>query len=317
MKQHYVPRCYLNGFSDENSFLYAANLKLIEKGYDAKPKQKNISSLCILDDYYNLLKKYNSKTFRFNHYEELYVESNILGKSETKYKEIRDRLISGINVKNEDFDYFANFIIQLKLRNIYWYENVLKKKSKQWITESMTDTLDKMQEKGLYNHIPKGIKQLIINDTKLQNITDEDFPKKMQLHSLIERQDLNNPHNMLIRTALLSASWTIWELPETSSHFFITSDNPGYSIGTSGEPENTKFKDKFTFYLPLASRHCLVISDIESSYKPPVLTKRRIPEETARVMNFYTCHVINERVFSIRKNELEVLNNFFKSMAKV
>jgi Protein of unknown function (DUF4238) len=317
MRQHYVPRCYLKGFSDENGFLFSVNLKVIGKNYKEKPKQKNISSICFLDDHYNIFNEYDSTIFRFNQYDELYLESTVFGKTESKYKEIRDRILLGNNVTSEDINYFADFIVQLKLRNKFWYENILKKNSKEWIQNSMNNILQEMEEKGLFSHIPKGIKQLKINEIKLKNILDEDFPKKIQLHSLIERHNPNNPHNIIIRKALLLASWVIWEVPETSKHFFITSDNPGYSIGISGEPENTRFKDKFTFYLPLTSRHCLVITDDEKCNRLPTISKYLVSENTVRVMNLHTCHIINERILGERKNEFEELNNFLKTFSRL
>ncbi len=89
MKQHFVPRCYLRGFSNSEDFLFTVNLKYIKNGIE-KPSLKHINDICFLKDHYNVLKEYDSSTFRVSQFDELFVERDILVAIENKYQEIID-----------------------------------------------------------------------------------------------------------------------------------------------------------------------------------------------------------------------------------
>jgi hypothetical protein len=58
----------------------------------------------------------------------------------------------------------------------------------------------------------------------------------------------------------------VYEAPENGP-FFITSDNPGYSLkGNDGLTYNTNFSDPYMFFFPISFRYCLVISSEQKDF---------------------------------------------------
>ncbi len=162
----------------------------------------------------------------------------------------------------EDAVDLADFIIQLKLRNPFWLRETLEKK-KDTIIDSAVDKIEanKFENNTRFQHIPSEIKQAITDYYRIKNKSNSMFSKQMQLFGLIQRIENKEKKNDDYRIALVDCEWMIYEAP-SEGPFFITSDNPGYSLkGDDGLVYNTNFAAPFMFFFPISPKLCLVVSD--------------------------------------------------------
>lgn len=262
-KHHYVPQCYLKNFTFD-SRLYVLDVRKVQKGYRQLPTLRHTASICYFPNYYTIEENMGNNEFRLNAYDALFIERDVLSKLENKYGEIFEKFSKDIALTLQDAIDFIDFIIQLKLRNPYWMKETLEKK-KNFFIESAMDSLDleKFIDNPRFQSIPKDLKKAIAETVKDKNKLNPTFSKQMQLSSLIQRNDNIENRNEKFRLALIDCKWMIYESPQDGP-YFITSDNPGYSLKRDdGKTYNTNYSHPFMFFFPLSPKLCLVISDAQ------------------------------------------------------
>lgn len=282
-KHHFVPQCYLRNFTQENQ-LYILDVRKVQKGYKEKPIPKHTAKICYFNHYYTIEPEMGSAQFRLEAYDALYIETQVLGKLENRYGKIFDKLSTNRIISLQDAIDLTDFIIQLKLRNPYWMRETLEKKKDNFIDSAM-DSLEaeKFMNNPRFQHIPRELKLAVADGVRNDNKMNPKFGKQMQLFSLVERNLDQENRNEKFRLALIDCKWMVYEAPENGP-FFITSDNPGYSLkGNDGLTYNTNFTDPYMFFFPISFRHCLVIAsekkdlaysskDQHKSYKSGVIS---------------------------------------------
>lgn len=265
-KHHYVPQCYLKNFTYENE-LYVLDVRKVQKGYKEKPMPKHTAKICYFNNYYTIESEMGSTQFRLEAYDALYIETQVLSKLENRYGKIFEKLSTNIIISLQDAIDLTDFIIQLKLRNPYWMHETLEKKKNNFIDSAM-DSLeaDKFAKSARFQHMPLELKQAVADWIRNENKANPKFSKQMQLFSLVQRSLDQENRNEKFRVAVIDCKWMIYEAPENGP-FFITSDNPGYSLkGNDGLTYNTNFSDPYMFFFPISFRYCLVIASEQKDF---------------------------------------------------
>lgn len=289
-KHHYVPECYLDNFLREGKF-FTLDIRKVLKGFNEFPRDSNPSKICYFEDYY----KIEEGVFDQNVFNELFVELEVLKNLEDKYLGLYQKVITENQLSLDDSILIANFIVQLKLRNPYWYNNQQTKIKKEVIDSA---TLESFEFEGRFDSIPKELKQFAL-DLLLEKISNNPkFDKMFQLRTLIRRYKEQEELNNGVIKAMVNCKWNILCAPDYGP-FFITTDNPGISLGIDKLFYNTRFTGGFTFYLPLSPKYCLCITDYE---KDNVLLERK-PFKQVEKLN-----INQETVFGINDSLIQRVN---------
>lgn len=316
MNQHYVPKCYLRGFSDDCGNLSAFNLEGAKKGWQVKPYPSNIGKVCYSKDYYEIPKTDYPTTIAFDDDSEGYVESTVLGVNESVYPSLRDKFIAGDTLTLDDYIFLSDFIIQLKLRNPIWYTTI-NQRIEGWLDNAFANSMEKIEAHPRFARIPEPLRSQV-SQAVLDNFKeDPDIATKMRLHSLIERKKAGNPNNERIRTALLNSCWTMIDVADKAQFYFITSDNPGFSFDQSGQVVNNLFQGDYSFMLPLTSKHCLKISSRGTPTQKPsegylTLNRKQTTDLETLLMNIASSQIVTKLILSERDYELSYLERMMK-----
>lgn len=259
-RHHYVPQCYLKNFTVQNQ-LFVLDVRKVQKGYKEKPMPKHTAKICYFNDYYTIQPDLGDKNFRLNVDDALHIETVILSRLENRYGKIFEKISSNLVLSLEDSVDLIDFIIQLKLRNPYWMKETLEKKKDEFIDSAMSNLkAEKFDNNPRFVHLPIELKHTIADSFAEKNKTNPNFSKQMQLFSLVQRSLDQENRNEKFRVALIDCKWMVYEAPQDGP-FFITSDNPGYSLkGNDGLTYNTNFTDPYMFFFPISSKCCLVIA---------------------------------------------------------
>lgn len=297
-KHHFVPECYLKQFGNESK-LYCSNLEILKKYKKLNNPQKDPGQICYEIDLYTINEPLEYNLNKFNN---LYVECNILHASETKYRKIINKLIDQKELDCENSIFLSDFIIQLKQRNPYY----LKKSEINFKTTSQiakTNMFDKLSRDFRFKHIPSAL--LIYEIEKRMHVikSKNNIIRSAQLKGMIDK---SNPDSISInkfRDAILDCQFILLDSSE-SKYDFITSDNPGYSITNDGYLENTKFKNGFTYYLPITSKYCLKFSDSNfdnfhsNKSKIKYFLSQKVGNKEVEKINIFSSQQVNKIIIS-------------------
>lgn len=299
-RHHYVPQCYLKNFTLD-SRLYVLDVRKVQKGYKVFPTLRHTASICYFLNYYTIEDNMGNSEFKLNAYDALYIERGVLSKLENKYGKIFKKLSGNIALMLQDAIDLTDFIIQLKLRNPYWMKEILEKK-KNFLIDTAMESLDfeKFNDDHRFQNIPKELKIAITESVKLKNKLNPTFSKQMQLFSLIQRSEDIKNSNEKFRLALIDCKWIVYEAPQDGP-YFITSDNPGYSLkGDDGKTYNTNYSHPFTFLFPLSPKLCLVISSNEKDNSYTGKSSKKI---------YRRCKVHANQVIAINNSSMQCVTN--------
>lgn len=260
---HYVPKCYLKNFSADGK-VSVLDVRKVINGIPHYVKALSPKAICTFEDYYKIPATASDSSniyFQLNSLDELFVESTVLHNLEDKYgKILYPSLISKTEITMQEAIDISDFIIQLKLRNPYWFEQQQKKKD-DMIDKAINNIYqDNFVLNPRFANIPTSIKEIVADHVKQGAINNPNFSKMMQLFSLINRASSNEKRNQEIRQSIIDCEWKLLTAPKNGLKF-ITSDNPGFAIGNDNLIYNTKFTEGFLFYFPVSPKHCLAISD--------------------------------------------------------
>jgi hypothetical protein len=220
-KQHFIPVCYLRGFSGNDKTLYVYD-KQISKAYC-----KAIKSICYADNLYWIDRKYLNKDIEDptneNYYETEYFAENIESEYNRILIDIKRRAKEWLVHKNPapafssnvDKDHFAAYVGIQYLRL-------------PWVREMHFNSYRKAQDKRL-----EIIKAFIISENpELEPSRDLKF-KHDEAYGAVLHSFLYTDTGIVntFQDRLLKKSWAILVSPENN---LFTSDNPLVVINRSG-----------------------------------------------------------------------------------
>lgn len=306
-KHHFVPECYLKKFLLEDHF-YVLDLAKVKKNFKEYPKRKHPGTVCYDHKFYSIEKNRSTQSLGIDQYDPLHVETKVLQCLEKIYPSLFNKIITQQELALTDAIDLSDFIIQIKIRNPFHLEHTIRSNQSKWINQSASDIVDNDKEFSYATAaMKKELKDLI---TSYQ--TDPDYAKGIQLSGLIERNNQDPAKNERTRKALVNCSWKLLITPKHGP-YFITSDNPGVSVGKSGYIDNTRFINGFSFYFPLSYQYCLLISDETMDYSYDNKTEHKaidwqtISKVDIENINHYSTHKINKLVIGSDKKFLNQL----------
>lgn len=297
-KHHYVPKVYLKQFSkDFLGHFYAAGPKPL---YLKTVNPRHAEQVCYIHDFYTL----NERTL------------SALGIDDAKFletkafdyeKRLLPRIFSKLNHKNvylnkSYHDRFIDIYLSFKQRNAY-YRNIFMnhdlnamtdreiekmKPAKKWIEEVSGQN---------YDHFMGKIKHQIISDNEL--------PGELHKRTLIETAIGQNSAINDAKRLLLKMSFYVLE-PLNNSDFFITSDNPGFSL-LGKKVFNTNFGRFDSVGFPINSKQLVFLTGISSQSHLEIHKKinfAKIGTKEVHLLNCCTVFNANEHVFCESKKYL-------------
>jgi hypothetical protein len=269
-KHHFVPECYLKNFLKGGKF-YALDIRKVQSGLNEFPRVSQPGGICYLEDYYRIDQPTKRGNFNLEAFDALYIESTVLRNLDEKYHAIYEKLILGDPLPIQDATDLCDFMVLLKVRNPYWLTKVIEKNKDSWIDDSIDKIFEKrLNENYPFKHIPEEIQKMVFDHVRGSTKENPSFSKEMQLFGIIQRHLDESSRNLELRKNLVDSSWSIILAPE-GGPYFVTTDNPGFSIGKDGQTYNTKFTQGFFYQLPLSPIHCLIIGD---EWKENTLTEK-------------------------------------------
>jgi len=139
--QHVVPETYLRNFVKKDQ-LYAPDISKVKSGLNEFPKRKSPSGICYLKDYYTIKEDYQGHYFNLQGHDSHFVEDDVLTSLENKYPILYELIIIKNRLTSSEAIDLCDFITTLKLRNPYWFENVIKNKIRQWAEEILPELVE-------------------------------------------------------------------------------------------------------------------------------------------------------------------------------
>lgn len=304
-KHHYVPKIYLREFSKNRlGHFFAAGPK---PNFLKTINPKHAEQVCYVDNFYTLGERTK---------EQLEVDDiDFLEKKAFDYeKRLLPRIISKLKHKNvyltkSYFDSLIDIYLNLKQRNLFY--------RKGFQNEDMSKLTDNEINKML--HLKPWIEEMsgqnfesFMGKIKEQIIRDKDLPDELHKQTLIEtakgtNDAINNAKDVLKKMELFVLE------PINNSDYFITSDNPGFTL-LGDKVFNTNFGRFDSIGFPINSKQTVFLKGL-SSQSSVEIHKRinfiKLRTKGIDLMNYCTIFNSNEYVFCESKKYLVDLINRF------
>jgi hypothetical protein len=303
-RQHFIPRFYLNGFTEGNSgFFYECMVK------EAKSIRKvHTKNVCYSMNFYDVHDTAIREMYRIDDIR--YLESSF--NYENELPAILKRIGNVYSVLDQnnfvlldrkEFNTIVDAYLGIKHRTPYHRKKVggLHTEGKIF-DEAATSVKNEAAEfmKSYDFDFDSFIKKY-----KEEFLSDKELPKKQHLASLIQTSLGANEAVRDAEFRLLSMNVTVVQaLP---NDYFFVSDNPGYSLD-GNRMFNTNYGKFDTIHFPISSKQLISLNgfDWRNHFKqlirPQVLTAdSRFVEE----VNKMTTLICNEKIFCESKEYLE------------
>jgi len=250
-KHHYVPKCYLNKFCNEQGDIYRLNID----DY-LSIKRVNPTAICYESSFYSIDDEIKSKFATLNDRDEMEVESDILAKIESNYNRLYEQIISGKSLPWKEATSFSEFIVLLKTRTKFWREKIIRKTIEDNVDRIAQDLLADSHKHERFRRFPEDLRRLGVTNSTNVYKTDPVALKYLQMHRLMSMGEPNFQKEII--QAMMNSRWTL-VINETSLPF-VTTDNPGVSFNTkTAAVHSVGFNGEFVFMLPLSPKHLLRI----------------------------------------------------------
>ncbi|HWD89528.1 MAG TPA: DUF4238 domain-containing protein [Mucilaginibacter sp.] len=263
MKQHYVPKCYLNEFASSDGKLYTLDFLLFNQGRKPQIRLKTPAQIAYQPDLYTLDMNLPFGYNKLSKEKPYVIEQDIFWRYEKEYPFIIQQIRNRKLIAREQAELFIYALISIKLRNIFILDAEKQKALlKKVVSDNKEDIIEKSMEQ--FPEMSREQKLAAIKDVEEKIITDDKFVKGANLSALLERETGKRSLIMDVANKLINCEWRILE--SDYSTLFITSDNPGFCIDSGEGIYNTKFAD-CTFVFPLTPMLCLIIDDKKRDYQ--------------------------------------------------
>lgn len=306
-KHHFVPVCYLRKFKMQGP-LKVLDIERLKKYNNEVVRSVEPRGICYDTDYYKLTSALRDGLGEFDVHD-LFIETNLLRSLEEKYDVFFNGIVCDRQMSKDDTMQFCDFIVLLKTRNPYWHKKIIEPNKEKWTSAAVYTLRQEIEEDAQISAIGNNYRELIFSIAKRKFIDNPNFSRQTQLRGLFFRHANTENRNAPYRQLISTCGWALAESP-SNGPYFITSDNPGISIGRDNLYYNTRFTDGFIFYLPLSPKYCLVISDqfettdwaVESTKKIDV---RSVDEAEVHGINNHIAQRINKLLIA---GEADYLN---------
>lgn len=307
MKQHYLPQCYLREFLNKNGKLHTIDTYRLKFGKHVFDEPKYPAEVCRSKDFYTI--KPDQRFKHLNDLKPLHIEHSFHW-----YERNYPKIISKIKSKQaalvvDDVRTLVYALVDIKLRNQHFREKVIPKTQEIALKETIKDYIATIDSVDL-----SGFKKLNKNNLlKALDAAAESFSPNPQssaeahISSLAIRSEDKDGIHAKITDKLLELEWMILISPNK----FITNDNPGVSFDKDNKVQNTKFDDRYMYFVPLTPSMCLSVSSevIDKGWiKNKVQKKlnyRHAPDEFVDQVNSLSGYYLNRYLFSNDKSKID------------
>ena len=313
-RHHFVPKAYLKRFTKNLSgFLFRAKTKPYKKENIMK---RHIERVCFIDNFYTL------RNFG-QHFELQATDPNYIEKNAFKYESTLERIFSLVGSKELPIDQpallqFIEILLSIKHRNPAFKEKFLNEYADK---EKMRRTLLKHSEElkvRLLQQPGVGSTDLdkVIQRSIDSIVNDNSLPDLSYKKAILENSKPGNTPLSDVRDALSKMLILVHE-PDDSDSFFITSDNPGFTVVGNGI-YNTEYGKLDAMGFPINSKQLVLFvnTPVQSSNPGISIAYQKVTNDQVDTSNFCTIFNSRESIFCEDRQYLEgVIDRFAKSEA--
>lgn len=305
-RHHYVPKVYLREFSKNRSgHFYAAGPK---PNLLRTINPRHVEQVCYIDNFYTLKEKTKEQS--------KVDDIDFLEKKAFDYeKRLLPRIISKLKNKNvylnkSYHDSLIDIYLNIKQRNLFYRKNfraydIAKLAEKE--LERMKPLQSWIEEMSGQNY------ETFMGKIKDQILEDKDLPDELHKQTLIETAIGKNDAINNSSEVLKAMTFFVLE-PLNSSDFFITSDNPGFTL-LGDKVFNTNFGRFDSIGFPINSKQLVFLrgksrqSNLEIHKKINFI---KLGTKGIDTLNFCTIFNSTEYVFCESKKYLtELIERFY------
>ena len=310
MKQHYIPKCYLNEFTGADGKVATIDYNLVKQGTNPRIVFKAPTQIGYEIDYYTLDVDLPRPYQHLRNTKPYIIEQDIFWRYEKVYPAILEQIRNRRPLIRKQAELFIYALISMKLRNKYLLNSEMQKNLlKNVIANTRADMLE--ESRILFPELTTEEKLATIKVVEEKIIDNENFIKGANLMALLQRETNKEGVIIDIATKLFNCEWKIVETDFSIT--FITSDNPGFCLDSSSIPFNTKFAD-CTFIFPLTPTFCLIISDkkrdleIKNDSLFKLIAYNEVKSDIISKINSHSMIFCNRYLIAGTKQTLESLN---------
>jgi hypothetical protein len=299
-KHHYVPKLYLRQFTKKlDGHFFGAGPK---PDLLRTIKNRHIEEVCYLDNFYTLNKSESLK--RYSVEDRNYIEKNAFNYEKSRIRQVFNKFKNrNVNLTRSYHEQLIDIYISIKMRNVFIRKSYLD-------TGIMNQTLDREVDNfrvmknwiesvsgESYDTLMSRVKDTLLNDTELY----EEFQKQSILETLRGTNEAVNSAKQKIQKLRLY----ILE-PLDSRDYFITSDNPGFTI-LGNKVYNTNFGQFDGIGFPINSKQLLWLTGQSYQSGLDILTRINYIKLTTKEvdrLNFCTTFNSYEYIYCESKKYL-------------
>jgi hypothetical protein len=222
-KQHTVPKAYLREFTRDNKgFFFEADIKT------EKTRNAHVNNVCYQSDFYNmpspLLQRYDLSQADYLERNAFLYES----KMPDVYRVNRQR---SAYIDRSHFQILVDAYISQKQRTFSYRKEL--EQNEPLRAESLDNVLNKfkteIESHPILNKLAFDFNKYS-EDFRTRMLNDKDQPRSIQLAGIYESSKGRSDTVSEIHLRLMNMNFQIIEAPD--GHYFVTSDNPGFSLET-------------------------------------------------------------------------------------
>ena len=314
MDQHYLPKCYLNEFTNSDGTFYALNNELFKREKSVYIQHKTPAKVCYAPDYYTLDMKVPPTYAHLNQEDTLVLERELFWRYENEYPQILKMIKNQRSLTYSQAELLIKALISIKLRNKFIRDEYMGEQHQNMIRQIFSDHLISTVY-DTKKHYPQYTEEQIvdaINSVKIRATSDPEFIKMLHLTGLIDRE--RNPQSVINAAAkkFLNCTWLIVESDFSAT--FITTDNPGYCVDRTDSVHNVKLAD-CTLVFPLTPLLCLMISDkvpdqeIQSNILNKRLVYRQVDSAMINGINSSSLYYFSRYIFAQTSQTLNSISS--------
>lgn len=256
MRQHVVPEAYLREFTDFNGYFFSLNTRW------KNICRVNTGQVCYIEDYYDIVDP--EQQLRNGIRDPRFIELNAF-----KYEPELGLMLSFFKnrpsiITTEQVTEILGVYLSLKQRNPYYTkilqnEEVLNRVHKETIEIVLNDAKNHPTFKNIDREILFQVAEMVL----AKNASDPEYLHKIHMNGLVETANGVNEQVKQTFQRLLQMNFYIYEA--TGDDYFITTDNPGYTIGYTELGKAIVVNTDFAFcrhvFFPINPRQALFLDN--------------------------------------------------------